>query len=92
MANVVEKNSISSELAQKMVDEALAKARKIGVTGATKMIHTHQTAPMQFSVAYITALVSVEFAAKAINFAVADEHRSLNRWYGVISSRSSVAA
>ena len=31
MANVVKKHSISSELAQKMVDEAVAKARKIGV-------------------------------------------------------------
>src|SRR4030088_1680483 len=31
MANVVKKNSISSELAQKMVDQAVAKARKIGV-------------------------------------------------------------
>ncbi len=32
MVNVVKKHSISSELAQKMVDEAVAKARKIGVT------------------------------------------------------------
>ena len=32
MANVVTKHSISYELAQKMVDEALAKARKLGVT------------------------------------------------------------
>src|SRR5258707_13543609 len=31
MANVVKKNSISSELAQKMVDQAVAKATKIGV-------------------------------------------------------------
>src|SRR5258708_529610 len=31
MANVVKKHSISSELAQKMVDEAMAKAKKIGV-------------------------------------------------------------
>jgi uncharacterized protein GlcG (DUF336 family) len=31
MANVVKKHSISSELAQKMVDQAVAKARKIGV-------------------------------------------------------------
>src|SRR5216683_1134864 len=31
MANVVRKHSISSELAQKMVDEAVAKARDIGV-------------------------------------------------------------
>jgi uncharacterized protein GlcG (DUF336 family)/predicted SnoaL-like aldol condensation-catalyzing enzyme len=32
MANVVKKHSISSELAQKMVNEALAKARELGVT------------------------------------------------------------
>src|SRR3982074_2813798 len=32
MANVVKKRSISSELAQKMVDKALAKARELGVT------------------------------------------------------------
>src|SRR6202161_2028573 len=31
MANVVKKHSISSELAQKMVDEAVAKARELGV-------------------------------------------------------------
>jgi uncharacterized protein GlcG (DUF336 family) len=32
MANVVTKHSISSELAQKMVDEVVAKARELGVT------------------------------------------------------------
>ena len=32
MANVVKKHSISSELAQKMVEEAVAKARELGVT------------------------------------------------------------
>src|SRR5437773_2286953 len=32
MANVVKKHSVSSELAQKMVDEAVAKAREIGVS------------------------------------------------------------
>src|SRR6201998_2398618 len=32
MANVVNKHSISSELAQKMVDKAVAKARELGVT------------------------------------------------------------
>jgi uncharacterized protein GlcG (DUF336 family) len=31
MANVVKKHSISFELAQKMVDQAVAKARKIGI-------------------------------------------------------------
>jgi glutathione S-transferase len=46
----------------------------------------------RFSVADITALVTVDFAAKAINFSVADEQRSLKRWYEAISSRSSTAA
>src|SRR3979411_792317 len=32
IANVVTKNNISSELAQKMVDEAMAKARELGVS------------------------------------------------------------
>src|SRR6266852_1831137 len=32
MANVVKKHSISSELAQKMVDKAVAKARELGVS------------------------------------------------------------
>ena len=32
MANVVKKHSISYELARKMVDEALAKAKEIGVS------------------------------------------------------------
>ena len=32
MANVVKKHSISSELAQKMMDEAVAKARELGVS------------------------------------------------------------
>jgi glutathione S-transferase len=46
----------------------------------------------RFSVADITALVTVDFAAKAINFSVPDEHRSLKRWYDAISRRPSMAA
>jgi glutathione S-transferase len=48
-------------------------------------------AGQRFSVADITALVTVDFAAKAIDFSVPDEHRSLRRWYDAISSRSSMA-
>ena len=32
MANVIEKHSVSSELAQKMVNAAVGKARELGVT------------------------------------------------------------
>jgi glutathione S-transferase len=49
-------------------------------------------AGQRFSVADITALVAVDFAAKAINFAVPDQHRSLKRWYEAVSSRPSMAA
>jgi glutathione S-transferase len=49
-------------------------------------------AGQRFSVADITALVTVDFAAKAINFPVPDEHRSLKRWYDAISSRPNMAA
>jgi glutathione S-transferase len=49
-------------------------------------------AGQRFSVADITALVTVDFAARAINLAVPDEQRSLKRWYEAVSSRSSLAA
>ncbi|SDH71698.1 MULTISPECIES: glutathione S-transferase family protein [Bradyrhizobium] len=45
-----------------------------------------------FSVADITVLVTVDFAAKAINLPVPDRHRSLKRWYEAISSRPGLAA
>src|SRR5258705_12321681 len=47
-------------------------------------------AGQRFSVADITALVTVDFAAKAIDFAVPAEHRSLQRWYDAISGRPGV--
>jgi glutathione S-transferase len=49
-------------------------------------------AGQRFSAADITALVAVDFAAKAIGFSVPDEQRSLKRWYEAVSSRSSMAA
>jgi glutathione S-transferase len=49
-------------------------------------------AGQRFSVADITALVTMDFAAKAINFAVPYKHRSLKRWYDTISSRPSMTA
>ena len=55
MTNVVKKHSISSELAQRMVDEAVAKARTIGVSenvavldddGDLKAFHRMDGAPI----------------------------------------------
>jgi glutathione S-transferase len=55
--------------------------------GATSFV-----AGERFSVADITTLVTVDFAAKAINFSIPDENLSLKRWYEAISSRSSAAS
>jgi len=37
-------------------------------------------------------LVTVDFAAKAINFPLPDEHEALKRWYELVSKRPSASA
>ena len=44
------------------------------------------------SIADITAMVTIDFAAKAINFAVPEEHAALKRWYDQVSRRPSAKA
>lgn len=46
----------------------------------------------RFSVADITALVTIDFAAKAIDMQVPAKLESLRRWYDTVSSRSSATA
>ena len=46
----------------------------------------------RFSVADITAVVTVDFATKGIDLPIPDEHAVLRRWYDKISARPSVAA
>ncbi|EJM58454.1 glutathione S-transferase family protein [Pseudomonas sp. GM48] len=46
----------------------------------------------RFSVADITALVTVDFAAKAIDFPVPEEHIALKRWYDQVSKRAGASA
>jgi glutathione S-transferase len=43
-------------------------------------------------VADITALVTVDFAVGAMNYAVPDEHVALKRWYDQVSKRASASA
>jgi len=45
-----------------------------------------------YSIADITALVTVDFAAKAINLALPEQHVALKRWYDLISKRPSASA
>jgi len=46
----------------------------------------------KYSVADITALVTVDFAAKAIDFPVPEELTALKRWYGEVAARASANA
>jgi glutathione S-transferase len=45
-----------------------------------------------FSVADITAVVTVDFATKAADLAIANEHTALKRWYDQVSARASMGA
>jgi glutathione S-transferase len=46
----------------------------------------------QYSAADITALVTVDFAAKALDLSVPPQQETLKRWYQVVSSRPSATA
>jgi glutathione S-transferase len=45
-----------------------------------------------FSVADITAVVTVDFATKAAGLPIPDQHAALRRWYDLVSARASMAA
>jgi glutathione S-transferase len=45
-----------------------------------------------FSVADITGVVTVDFATKAANLPIGDEHAALKRWYDSVSARTSMGA
>jgi len=46
----------------------------------------------QFSAADITALVTIDFAAKALGMSPTEKHRSLSHWHKAVSSRPSASA
>ena len=46
----------------------------------------------QYSVADITALVTIDFAAKALGISPLENHRGLRHWYSAVSSRPSANA
>jgi glutathione S-transferase len=46
----------------------------------------------EFSVADITALVTLDFAAKALAISTSEKHRALTHWYKAVSARPSIGA
>jgi glutathione S-transferase len=57
-----------------------------------RLAETSFVAGDQYSVADITALVTIDFAAKAFAIAVPQEHLALMRWYEAVSARPSSRA
>jgi glutathione S-transferase len=45
-----------------------------------------------FSIADITAIVTVDLATKALSLPIPNDHMALRRWYELISSRPGIAA
>jgi glutathione S-transferase len=58
----------------------------------TRLAEVPFVAGNTFSAADITALVTVDFATKAMSFLAPGEHGALERWYENVSSRPSVGA
>jgi len=58
----------------------------------TRLTEVPFVAGEHFSIADITALVTVDFAAKAINVPLPDERVALRRWYELVSKRPSASA
>src|SRR3981189_2496101 len=57
----------------------------------TRLAEVPFVAGNTFSAADITALVTVDFATKAMSFSAPGEHPALKRWYANVSSRPGVA-
>jgi glutathione S-transferase len=58
----------------------------------TRLAEVPFVAGNTFSAADIPALVTVDFATKAMSFSAPSEHAALERWYENVSSRPSVGA
>lgn len=58
----------------------------------TRLTDSQFVAGDDFSVADITALVTVDFAAKAASLPMPAEHAALQRWYDSVSARASMGA
>ena len=46
----------------------------------------------EFSIADITAIVTVDFATRAVDMPIGNAHAALKRWYSTISARASMTA
>jgi glutathione S-transferase len=57
----------------------------------TRLLEVPFVAGHYFSVADITGVVTVDFAAKALGLPIPEDHEAVKRWYELVSARPSIA-
>jgi glutathione S-transferase len=75
-----------------LVERSVLRVKNFFADLNERLGHAPFVAGESYSAADITALVTVDFAAKALELTVPAEHAALQRWYKVVSSRPSAAA
>jgi glutathione S-transferase len=75
-----------------LVERSKVRVRNFYVDFNARLADVSFVAGDAFSVADITAIVTVDFAIKAAGLPIVDEHTGLQRWYDVVSARPSMGA
>jgi glutathione S-transferase len=74
-----------------LVERSKARVRNFYADFNLRLARVPFVAGDQFSVADITAVVTVDFATRAAGLPLGDEHTAFKRWYDQVSARASMA-
>ncbi|HHX4054039.1 MAG: glutathione S-transferase family protein [Burkholderia contaminans] len=75
-----------------LVERSTRRVKNLFADVNARLAESPFAAGENFSVADITLLVTVDFAAKAIDLSIPEEFHALRRWYDAVSLRGSAAA
>ena len=75
-----------------LVERSRERVRNFYVDFDARLADVRFVAGDEFSVADITAVVTVDFATRAAGLPITEEHLALKRWYQSVSARPSMAA
>src|SRR5882762_9707111 len=75
-----------------LVERSKSRVRNFYADFNTRLADVPFVAGAAFSVADITAVVTVDFATRAAGLPMADEHAALKRWYDSVSAHPSMGA
>jgi glutathione S-transferase len=75
-----------------LVARSVQRVKNLFADMDARLAETAYVAGDGFTVADITLLVTVDFAAKALDVALSDAHVNLRRWYASVAGRASASA